>query len=92
MDDFNYLGVMFNFTGSFSMNQQTLSGKALKAMNIILANIRKYDFSPKIMCQLFDAFVSSILSYGSEVCGMTKSKEIERIHLKFCKTILGVKS
>ena len=31
VNDFNYLGVVFNCTGSFAMNQQTLSGKALKA-------------------------------------------------------------
>ena len=40
---------------------------------------------------MFDAFVASILNYGCEVWGLTKSKEIERIHLKYCKYILGVK-
>ena len=40
---------------------------------------------------MFDAFVASILNYSCEVWGLTKSKEIERIHLKFCKYILGVK-
>jgi hypothetical protein len=41
-------------------------------------------------CQLFDAFVGTILNYSSEVWGYTKSKEVERIHLKFCKRILNV--
>ena len=41
--------------------------------------------------QLFDAFVSSIINYGSVVWGFSKSKELERLHLKFCKSILGVK-
>ena len=49
-----------------------------------------YDLKPKVLCQLFDAFVGSILSYGSEIWGYTKSKEIERIHLKFCKRLLNV--
>jgi hypothetical protein len=44
------------------------------------------------LCQLFDSFVGSILSYSSEVWGYTKSKEIERIHLKFCKRILNVRT
>ncbi len=83
--------VVFNYTGSFALNQQTSSRKALKAMNILLANTKQYDFNPWTMCQLFDSFVSAILSYGCEVWGHTKSKEMERIHLKFCKTILGVK-
>jgi len=41
---------------------------------------------------LFDAFVSATLNYGHGIWGFSKSKEIERIHMKFCKRILGVKS
>ena len=43
------------------------------------------------MCQLFDSFVGSIISYACEVWGFSKSKELERIHMKFCKRALGVK-
>ncbi len=60
-------------------------------MGVLIQNIKKYDLSPKTMCQLFDAFVSSTINYACEVWGATKSKELERIHLKFCKCILGVK-
>ena len=61
-------------------------------MNCLLFNTRNYSLTPKVMCQLFDAFVGSTLSYSSEVWGFGKCKSIERIHLKFCKTILKVKS
>ena len=44
------------------------------------------------MCQLFDTFVGSILSYLCEVWGFVKCKSIERIHLKFCKALLKVRS
>ena len=91
VNDFNYLGVVFNHTGSFALNQQTLSGKALRAMNVLFQNIRNFDFHPKTCCQLFDAFVASILNYSCEVWGYTKSKQLERFHLKFCKKILNVK-
>jgi len=91
VNDFNYLGVVFNYTGSFTLNQEHLTGKALKAMNILLSKCNDYDLKPKILCQLFDAFVGSILNYASEVWGYTKSKELERIHLKFCKRLLKVK-
>ena len=43
------------------------------------------------MCQLFDAFVAATLNYGCEIWGFGKSKEIERVHLKFCKQLLNVK-
>lgn len=91
VSDFNYLGTVLHYNGSFSSNQQTLAGKSLKAMNVLLQQIKKLDFTPKTLCQLFDAFVSSTANYACEVWGNTKSKEIERIHLKFCKQILGVK-
>ena len=74
----------------FNLNQEHLAGKALKAMNLLLHKCKIYDLKPKVLCQLFDAFVGSILSYGSEIWGYTKSKEIERIHLKFCKRLLNV--
>ena len=34
MNDFNYLGCTFNFTGYFILNDQTLYGMGLKAMNV----------------------------------------------------------
>ena len=61
-------------------------------MNTLLYNCKKFDLKPKLLCQLFDAFVGSILGYGSEIWGYTKSKELERIHLKFCKRLLKVKT
>lgn len=92
VNDFNYLGTVFNYTGTFNLNQETLAGKGLKALNVLLNNTKQFDFKPKVLCQLFDAFVGATLNYGAEVWGFSKSKEIERIHLKFCKTVLNVKT
>lgn len=92
VSNFNYLGTIFNYTGNFALNQETLVGKGLKAMNCLIHNTKRYPFKPKVMCQLFDAFVGSILSYSCEIWGFGKCKEIERIHLKFCKYLLKVKS
>ena len=92
VNDFNYLGVVFNSTGSFNLNQEHLTGKALKAMNVLLCKCKEYDFKPHILCQLFDAFVTSILNYSCEIWGYTKSRDIERIHLKFCKRLLNVRT
>lgn len=35
--------------------------------------------------------VSPVLNYSSEVWGFCKAKQIERVHLQFCKGLLGVK-
>jgi len=92
VDNFNYLGTVINYTGSFILNQEQLVGKALKAMNTLLYKCKQYDLKPRILCQMFDAFVGSILNYESEIWGFNKFKDIERIHLKFCKRLLNVKS
>ena len=92
VDNFNYLGVVFNYTGPFVLNQAHLTGKALKALHFLICKCREFDLNPKILCQLFDVFVGSVLSYACEIWGYTKSKDIECIHLKFCKELLQVKS
>ena len=35
VDDFNYLGTIFNYTGSFTKNQEHVVGKSLKALNAL---------------------------------------------------------
>jgi len=91
VNDFNYLGTVFNYTGNFSLNQQQLVGKGLKAINVLLINCRTFKLKSKLLCKLFDSFIGSILNYACEISGFSKSKEIERIHLKFCKKILMCK-
>ena len=90
VDSFNYLGTVFIYNSSFCMNNQFIIGKALRALSVLLVNCDNVPLRPKTLCQLFDSFVGSILNYSSENWGFTKSKEIERIHLKFCKRVLKV--
>jgi len=42
VDNFNYLGTIFNYTGIFSLNQEHLAGKALKALNIPMYKCKKF--------------------------------------------------
>jgi hypothetical protein len=65
VNDFNYLGVVFNYTGSCNLNQEYLVGKALKALNVLLNKCKDFDLKPHIFCQLFDSFVGAIISYGA---------------------------
>ena len=90
--DFNYLGAVFHYTGNVNVNQEYLVGKALKGMNFLLNKCSEFDIKPKILCQLFDTFVGSILNYSCEIWGKSKSKVIERLHLKLCKRLVKVRS
>lgn len=51
--------------------------------------IQKFEFNEKTRCQLFDIYVESVISYGSEIWSFHKSPEIERSHHSYCKNVLG---
>ena len=74
------------------MNNQCLTGKSLRAMFALINNIKKYQIKPDIALSLFDSFVVPILNYASPIWVFYKSKDLELVHLKFCKLILGVRS
>lgn len=89
---FTYLGITLTTGGSFNETHKALSGKGLKAifkLNQYLYNFT--DMSPKHILSLFDKLVRPILCYGAEVWGFTKFSQQERVHLQFCKKLLGVK-
>ena len=54
--------------------------------------MQEFDLNPEILCQSFDVFVGSGLTYACQILVYTKSKDIVRIYLKFCKELLQVKS
>ena len=63
VDGFNYLGTVFKYSSNFALNNDFIIGKALKALNVLLYNCKRYPMKPNVLCQLFDAFVGCILSY-----------------------------
>jgi len=56
-----------------------LSAKALRAMHSLFTVTKSLNVPLKIMFNLFDAYVASILNYGSGVWGFTKADNIERV-------------
>ena len=93
VNTFSYLGIVFSTGGSFSACQKTLSGQSLKA--IYKLNSYLYSFtniSIRHRLELFDKLVTPIMNYGSEVWGFCHGKQIERVHMLFCKQLLGVKT
>ena len=70
-----------------------MAGQALKA--IFKLNRYLYNFTnitPRLKLELFDKLVTPILNYGSEEWGFAKATQVERIHMSFCKQLLGVKT
>ena len=91
VNNFNYLGVVLSSGGSYVKATNTLAGKALKAINSLMAITKEKEVPIDIMLSLFDSFVGPILNYGCEVWGFARTDHLERVHSKFCKWLLNVK-
>ena len=82
----------FHKNGNLEPGVKALSEQALKAANQLLALSKRMSFDVKTKLKLFDSLVSPILLYASEVWGIYEYEHIDKIHIKFCKNILGVRT
>jgi hypothetical protein len=53
--------------------------------------IRNLQLPIDLQLRILDSLVAPILLYGSEVWGVGKNDNIEKVHLQFLKRILGVR-
>ena len=87
---FTYLGVTLSSNGNFYKTQKTLSEQASRALYSLNRLFDHISFKVKDKIRLFDAMIVPILMYGCESWGFHESPDIEKIHIKFLKQILGV--
>ena len=86
------LGIVFSIGGSFLHAQLTLSGQAMKGISKMNKQLNKFtNLTVKHRIDLYDKLIYPILSYCSEVWGFVEGTQIERVHMQFCKKLLGVK-
>ena len=92
VNKFTYLGITLSANGSFYQAQKILAQQAMKALFSLnsLFDVVPLEISEKV--KLFDTMVAPILNYGCEIWGFHNAPDIERVHIKFLKQILGVRS
>ena len=90
VDEYLYLGVMFNYNGKFTKAKNHSCQQASKAMFALLKRCRQLHLPLDIQLQLFDSLVAPILLYGSEIHANEGCIIIEKLHLRFCKYLLNV--
>ena len=88
---YTYLGITFNYNGTFNLAIKRLYDIATRAMFEILKKGRSMFLSIDIQFKLFDSVVVPIIMYGCEIWGFSNLNLIEKLHLKFCKIILKLK-
>ena len=89
---------MINSKGSLVNSSLDLSKKAQKVLFSVKAYTSDSGQIPvKVACNLFDTLVKPILTYNSEISFMEidalnfiDKTAIEKVHLGFCKSTLGV--
>ena len=93
--EYRYLGTVVNVKGQlFKQNLKKLVEKAQRAVYALKSNIKITGghLQPSLAMKMFDAQISPILEYCSEIWYTNKfCEELEKIHLVYMKDILKVK-
>ena len=91
VDDYTYLGVVFNYNNKFKKAQINQICKAKRAMYSLMIKAKKLRLPVDIQLDLFDRLVVPILIYGCEVWGFENLKQIEIVHTQYCRYLLKVR-
>ncbi len=90
--EFTYLGVLFSSNGSFLGHKKHKFEQANKSMFALLKNIRQLSLPMDLQLELFDRIVVPLLLYACETWGYEKLDLLEKLHLRFLKYILNLKT
>lgn len=92
VENFKYLGLIFQRNGTFKEHRKYICNQARKAMYGVLRRGRELSLPIDVMLKLFHTMVEPILLYASEVWGTEDIGQIETFHLKFLKYVLKLRA
>jgi hypothetical protein len=92
VDSYSYLGVTFNYTGTFLKDKKLKSEQAQKALFSLYRKLRNISVPVDLQLKLFDTLILPILTYGCEVWGYENVQVLDKIHLQFCRNILKIRT
>ena len=92
VDNYRYLGIVFQYTGSWTEQLSEAKTKGHRASLILREKLRKaYSLPIKDTLDLYKSCVQSGLLYGCEIWGNMNTDSIESIQSDFAKYILGLR-
>ena len=92
VDSYKYLGLVFSKSGSLAVSKRHIAQQGVKAMYALITKARQLSLPVDIQIDLFNKTVKPISLYGCEIWCYGNIDIIERVQLKFLKTILNLKS
>ena len=90
VDNYKYLGLTLAHNGSFKLAITSLCTQASRAMYSLIGKSRRLDLPIDLQLELFDNLVLPIMLYGCEIWGCGRYDDLEILHRKYLKHILGV--
>ena len=91
VDSFKYLGITLFKNSNWYRSQKCIAQHASFALFDLFTVFNNIDLRIPQKCKLFDSLVGSVLNFGAEIWGNHEATDIELIHTKFLRRILGVK-
>jgi hypothetical protein len=91
-DSYSYLGVIFNYSGSFVKPRAKLMNQARKALYCLHRKLRNISIPIDLQLKLHDTHILPILTYGCEVWDYENTDLLEKLHLQFCRKNLGIRT
>ena len=92
VDSFKYLGIHFSYNGKFTVAINNLASMAERAMYSLYKKSRSLQLPVDIQLHLFDKVVLPIMLYSCEVWGFSNLAPLEKLHRKYCKMVLKLRS
>lgn len=89
---FKYLGVYLTNSGSLYSTIKYNCEQANKALTVLLRKITHLNLSVDLQLDLFNTMIKPIILYASEIWGFNNIKILEKIQLRFLKSIFNMKS
>jgi hypothetical protein len=82
----------FNIQVVLKLQKNKLVEQSQKALYAVYYKIRNLQLPIDLQLKIFDSLVAPILLYESEILGIGKNDNIEKVHLQFLKRILNVRA
>ena len=89
--DFMYLGLKLNYNNNFFVTQKDLYARATRAMFMLLKRSYRLMLPLDVIIDLFDKMVLPVITYGSEVWGISVMELTRRLQRKFYKIVFHLR-
>ena len=72
VDQFTYLGIIFNYNDKYTNAEKQVSEQGRKALFVLKRNVRNMCLNHTTQLSLFDCYIGGVVKYASEILGTQK--------------------